>query len=145
MERFNDTSNSYLVIVPTFSTNSGPQNGNEHWGTNPTCMHSHGFSVIEENTCLTLCIATGENVQNLQAVFLIQWTRIVWKLKTIFKNIFININKNCPQDISESVTMSPCHGVSAIGVDSKSYWKNATPRNLFKKSVSLPFPVWVFC
>ena len=79
MKRFNDTSNNYLVLVRTSTTNLTPQNGNEYWGTDPTCMHSCGFSVTEENTCLTMCTATGENVQNLQTIF------------------FITVDKNCPK------------------------------------------------
>ena len=101
MKRFNDTSNNYLVLVRTLTTNLTPQNGNEYWGTDPTCMHSCGFSVTEENTWLMLCIATGKNVQNL-------WTRSVRKLKTIFYTTFTNINKNSLQNISESATVSPC-------------------------------------
>ena len=65
MEKFNNTSDSYLVRVPKFVTNLRSQNGNKHWGTDLMFMHSRRFSVTEENTCLTLCIATKENVQNL--------------------------------------------------------------------------------
>ena len=71
MKRFNDTFDSYLVPVPTLTTNLRLQNGNEHWGTDPMYMPVRGFSVTEENICLALCIAVGESGQNLQTIFFI--------------------------------------------------------------------------
>ena len=79
MKRFNDISNSCLILVPMFATNLRLQNGKEHWGTDPMCIHSRGFSGTEENTYLTLRIAVGKNVQNLCTIF------------------FNTLDKNCPK------------------------------------------------
>ena len=44
-----------------------------------TCKRSRGFSVIEKNACLMLCITAGE------------------KCSKVADNFFINMNKNCPK------------------------------------------------
>ena len=74
-------------------------------------MHSQGFSVTEESSCLTLCIAWGK----MSKTFFITMDKNCPKVEDIFKTIFINVTKNCLQDISESMTVLPCEGVSAIG------------------------------